>query len=153
MVDLWIGVDPGESIGVAIYDKVDGLRLYTLSFWKLIEYIQGKVIPQYKTEMKYCPHFVIENPALNTFIYHQKVNGKNAKEALRIARNVGMNQSDAKRIIEFLERHGLMVEQFRPIGTSQKWNAQYFNMIYKQPIETNQHVRDAAKLIAKHWIK
>lgn len=153
MIDLYIGIDPGEANGVAIYDKVDGLRLYTLSFWKLIDYIQNKVIPAYKVEKKYIPHFVVENPALNTFIYHQKVNGKNAKEALRIARNVGMNQQDAKRLIEFLNRHDLIVDEFQPIKSSQKWTASYFNMISKQNIQTNQHVRDAAKLIAKHWVK
>lgn len=153
MIDVWIGIDPGENNGVAIYDKQNGLRWFTLNFWQLVDYIQNKVVPAYKKEMTIIPHFIVEDPGLNTFIYQQKINNKNAKEALRIARNVGMNQGDAKRIIELIKAHQLIVDTVRPMGDSQKWSAEYFNSIIGQKLTTNQHVRDAAKLIARYWAK
>lgn len=153
MVDLYIGIDPGENMGVALYDKSKGLRLYTFNFWQLADFIENKVVPAYKTEATYLPHFYVENPNLNGFIYRQRLNNKNLNEALRMAQNVGMNKADAKRIIELIRKHGLIVEEIRPMSSSQKWTADFFTKLYGQAISTNQHVRDAAKLISRYWLK
>lgn len=152
MTTLYIGIDPGESNGLALYDKVGGLRVYTLGFWELIKFVQEKILPR-RAACEILPEFTVENPNLNTFIYQQRVNGKNAQQALRIARNVGMNQCDAKRIIEFLLANGLIVHEVRPTSNSMKWNAQYFEALVGHKITCSQHARDAAKLIANRWVK
>jgi hypothetical protein len=153
MIDLYIGIDPGESNGVAIYDKTNGLRLKTLTFWDLADYIEKRIVIEYKTNAKILPHFYVENPNLNGFIYQQKVTGKNRQEAMRVAQNVGMNKGDAKRIIELIKRHDMIVEEVKPVSTSQKWTSEYFKALTRIEVTTNQHVRDAAKLISRHWLK
>lgn len=150
MTDLYIGIDPGEHNGVALYDAEKGLRFYTMTFWKLITYIETNIIGNYRGGA-IIPHFIIENPNLNTFIYQQKVNGKNSKEAMRIARNVGMNQGDAKRIIQKIKEFGVPLEEVKPMSSSQKWTGIWFDAIVGRTTDSNQHERDACKLIARYW--
>lgn len=153
MKDIYIGIDPGQYNGVAIYDEKNGLRLCTLSFWKLIEYIDN-IRKKQVEEMDIIPHFYVENPGLNQFIYSQKITNKNKDEALRIAQNVGMNKQDTKRIIERINFHEMIMIEIRPNSNSQKWTAEYFNSLMRgrfDIIQSNQHVRDAAKLISAFW--
>lgn len=153
MIDLHIGIDPGESNGVALYDKKNGLRVYTMNFWKLVDYINNTIVPAYKRDMTVVPHFYVENPGLNSFMYHQRIDNKNKAVALKIAQNVGSNKADAKRIIELIKNYEMIVEEIKPNSNSQKWSADYFNKLTGLSITCSQHARDAAKLIARYWLK
>lgn len=153
MIETYIGIDPGEHNGVAVYDKKNGLRLYTLSFWQLIELIDTMNVKD-KTLQEILPKFFIENPGLNSFIYRQKVDHKAKSAATRIAKNVGQNIGDAKRIIERVKQHGMICCEIKPISSSAKWDAALFNALLRGRFEIthhNQHVRDAAKLISQYW--
>lgn len=152
MIELIIGVDPGESNGVAIYSADKGLRLYTFKFWELIKFIDSQVIPAWKQHMKYAPKFIIENPVLNNFSYARNTRGKSVQEQLKIARNVGMNQGDAKRIIEYVTAHGMAMEDVKPTPNAAKWTSDYFNRLTRQQMRCNQHERDAARIISRYWI-
>lgn len=155
MLDVFIGIDPGETNGVAVYDRAQGLRLYSMTFWKLIEFIDG-ISARQREGKDIVPHFRVENPALNGFMYSKRINGKTAKVALSIAQNVGMNKQDAKRIIERIEAKGMILYQERPNPQSQKWTHEFLAQLCRGRFEiksSNSHERDAAKLIAKYWLK
>jgi hypothetical protein len=150
MRKTYIGIDPGENNGVAIFTADGDLQLQTYSFWELIIYIHN--MNKRRKEGACDPHFIVENPMLNTFMYDARTRGNSQQAALKIARNVGMNQQDAKRIVERIKMLGLSFDEVKPNNQSPKWSGDYFNRILKSPVRCNQHERDAAKLISRYWI-
>jgi len=148
---IWIGIDPGEHTGIAIYSKADGLKLQTLTFWKTIDFLSQYILPRMGKEADFF--VVIETPQYNNFMYGRNVDSRKVAEALRIARNVGMNQGDAKRLTQFLKIHNIPVEEFTPGPRDQKWPAPYFKHLTGiETAQTAEHVRDAARFISRFWI-
>lgn len=150
--NIYIGIDPGDKTGVAVYSKHSGLNLMTLSFWKTIDYFNRVVIPNEKTNTA-KHHIIIESTQRNNFMFSKRTNGKGVAESMRIARNVGMNQGDAKRLIEFMNIHGLSCEEFTPGPRDKKWNVEFFYQL--SGIETaisHEHIRDASRFIARYWV-
>lgn len=151
MDNLYIGIDPGEHTGVAIYDG-EKLKFSSMNWWECMDLIDRYIMRGFR-DQKWIPHFTVEDPGLNTFIYRQRITSKIQAEALRIAQNVGMNKQDAKRIIERLNQYKVVVEQVRPIAESQKWTHNYFVMMTRFTGErSNEHERDACKLITHRWV-
>jgi hypothetical protein len=149
MKQTTIGVDPGENNGVALYATGIQVQLFTMTFWELILFIQ-KIKKMVTDGEKVL--WVVENPMLNNFMYDARTRGQSQQAALKIARNVGMNHGDTKRILERIRMLGMEVQEVRPNNRDPKWSGDYFNRIIRTPMRCNQHERDAAKLISRYWI-
>lgn len=149
---VYIGIDPGSTNGLAVYSKERGLRISQPSFWKLITYMQDKVIPAHK-EKRIVVLVILEATYLNKFMYSKRINGKNAGVALATARNVGMNQGCAKLIKEFCDLHEIKVEEFQPGPHDKKWTREFFlSLSGMETAETAEHCRDAARFISRFWL-
>lgn len=166
--ELWIGIDPGESNGIATYTRRNGLVLDTMTFWQLIDRIDnldrdvrtaedvGARGGPSATNLRASLHFIVEDPNLNTFMFGRNTGHGNRADA-KIAQNTGMNKQDAKRLIQRIRHHKFNIELVRPNPASSKWTSEYFERLWRsrhsgEPPRSNQHNRDAAKLISHKWI-
>jgi len=64
---------------------------------------------------------------------------------LRRAQNIGMNKQIAKTLMEYMESKGIDYAPFRPY--MKKMDAEQFKSYTKWGGRTNQHNRDAARLV------
>lgn len=170
MIEVFIGIDPGKNNGVAIW-SVTGkkyLSLETLDFWDVLNQLDD-------CKKKYVVHsVVIENPNLNKPVFmdsKQKSTVTNAFNNMRKyarrqddlfdqykdvvlsenrilatkAQRVGMNKQYSKLLIEYCNRIGLKINEIRPYLS--KLNAKEFAALTKWEGRTNEHNRDAARLV------
>lgn len=146
-----VGIDPGETCGVAIYSDTLGLLPYQSTFWDLIDWIREDLVPATRLGL-IVPEVVIESPQLNKFQYAKRTDGKGIAVQLAVARSVGMNMSDAKRITQFLRRHDIIPFEFAPTPRSQKWGAEFFESLTGiKTAKTHEHLRDASRMIVHVW--
>ncbi len=140
---IYIGIDPGVSTGVCVYDAQTRLitRLQTLSFWPLIDFIAT----WHKQEGERLT-VIVEDPNLNPAMHwNQKKDVKGFNAATKVAQNVGMNKKEAELIIEFLKRNKINCKAIKP--TARKVKEDYFKQLSGYGRQTNQHERDAAMLV------
>lgn len=134
-----IGIDGGESTGVAIREGDGILILHTMDFWAVYEFI----IDTYTTERV---AIYIEDPEQNKPVFHPN---QGPKQRLKIAQNVGGVKRESTLLIRGLEKKGYLVIPVRP--TKKKWSHALFCRMTGWPENesTNEHQRDAARLILK----
>lgn len=145
MKNIWIGIDPGENTGVAVWNSTDKVfeQLRTLSFWESIFFLID--YKRLKDNNDIALNIVIEDVTQNKPTFER---GANAKANTRISQNVGMNKNDCKRMIEFCEMQDLSILRIRPNKNSNtKLNQQSFENLTKCIIKGSQHSRDAGMLI------
>lgn len=136
---------------MAIYTKGLGLLIYQASFWELIDFISQEVKPA-MDRIQYHVEVVIESPQFNSFQYGRNTKGNDLGTSLKIARNVGMNQNDAKRITQYLKRCGIEPREYVPTNKSQKWTPEFFKTLSGiDTLKTHEHCRDAARMISEFW--
>jgi len=169
MQDILIGIDPGRSNGFAVWDITGQklLSLQTLNFWEVF-----KQIIQFGALYK-LRKVVIENPGLNKPVFMSKEMKKDKETAfdkmlnarlnpdqfvegmeeiesiIRIqsskAQKVGMNKKYADLLIEWCKMNNLDVAEIRPY--LKKMDAEQFREYTGWTQRTNEHNRDAARLI------
>lgn len=134
-----IGVDPGMHTGVAVYDMQaeQFTRLVELDFWRAFEYLV--TFPPAETELH------IEDPSKISTIYARNQREAGAARDM-MAQRVGGNKREATLLVEGLERKGYRVERVAPRRRS-KWSDADFRAITQHDARTNEHVRDAARLV------
>ena len=139
---IFIGIDPGRNTGVAIWDgpRQQFNKLTTLDFWGVIE-----LIDRYKKVGTDYFKIVIENPGLNKPTFARK--GESVKLAMNRSQKVGRNKEQAYLIIGYCKLHKIDFTEVRPTQT--KWNADPFRRLTKYRGSTNEHNRDAARLVWK----
>ncbi len=137
----FIGLDPGQQTGFAVWDAVEGrfAVLKTSTFWEAIALVErypaaGVVV-------------VIEDPAKNrtTFNHGTPRTLKAARRREKISRDVGQNQREARLLATGLERNGYRVQRVRP--RSSKTGEAHFKRLTRYQGRTSQHSRDAAMLV------
>lgn len=165
-----IGLDPGRNNGLALYDAKTKklISLMTLNFWEVFKKVQ-------ELSRTYKIHSVlIENPALNKPVFmsgEQKAHLQKAFEdlnryarinedgfkkamdevdsAIRIhskkAQNVGRNKEHAHLLIDWFERNNYLIIEIRP--SIPKMDHKSFCEYTGWTQRTNEHVRDAARLV------
>ncbi len=148
-----IGIDAGRDTGIAIYDrdKKRILELKLLDFWATVEllenfhiYIKGEqdiLFPSddYEVEME----VVIEDPNLNKPVFVDK--SMEFRVALDKAQKVGRVKEQSYLLIDYLIRKKIKHRVSKP--SSSKWDAKVFNQITKWQGSSNEHTRDAGKLV------
>lgn len=142
MAVTFIGIDPGQHNGFAVYNtRTKQLMIDTLDFWSAIREIIGlkKHCLMMNDELK----VIIECPYLNKGVFLSKKTGNNNIN-MRIAESVGMNKQTAMILVDFCKTKGIDFIEIRPTKT--KKNATEFKAI-TGIAKTSQHERDAAMLL------
>jgi hypothetical protein len=153
-----VGIDPGRQTGVALYDqrKKKILSVHTLTFW---EFLSG-----FRLWMSLgIKGVVMENPNLNRPVFMSKedkesfsnaiesCNHDNVNSIFRIymkrAQNVGQNKQITTHILEFLDQMKIPVTEIKPSVLTRKVNAAQFKEITGFEGRTNEHTRDAGRLV------
>jgi hypothetical protein len=133
-----IGLDPGRSTGVAIYDREADAIIHgeTLDFWRVFD-----LLANYPPDVA---EVIAEDCSLNKPTFRHKA-GAGVQD--RMARNVGAVQRESVLLIEGLRRLGYNVLAVRP--QSSKWDDAMCRRVTGWNRRTSQHVRDAIKLCFK----
>lgn len=134
-----IGIDPGVETGVAIGSAEDPtipIDFYTMDFWKAHDRV-----------VKFPPDhtgIVIEVPQGHV-IHRSEDNNTRGFGRDRQAANVGSNRREATLLADRFEALGFPVVRVRPIR--KKWTAEELKLHTGITARTNQHVRDAIRLV------
>lgn len=137
-----IGIDPGVNTGFVVWD-CEGqkfIELLTLDFWTAFD--RMILWKRRCEEAGRRLALVIENPNLNKPVFPR---GNKLPVKLSIAQRVGMNKKEADLLIKAAERMGIYVRTIKP--TKQKWNADTFRRVTGYEGRTNEHKRDAGRLV------
>lgn len=142
MAVTFIGIDPGNYNGIAIYStRTKDLMLDTLDFWETIGEIIGlkKHCLMMNDELK----VVIECPQLNKGVFISKRTG-NQNINMKMAEYVGMNKQTAILLCSFLKNKNIDFIEIRPTKTKKT------SIEFKEITgiaRSSQHERDAAMLL------
>lgn len=156
-----LGIDPGRNTGVAVYDVKDKrlVKLDTLTFWETIHILQNFpdfLIPKddmigfvfEASEIKF--EVVMEDPNQNSFMYQQNVRKLSPQAAMTVAQSVGRNKEQAYLLMEFMDQKRITYKTVRPVNRERgggKWKPDYFQKITGWQGKSNEHNRDAARLV------
>lgn len=150
---LIIGIDAGRQTGIAVYDPAlkSIITLKLLDFWTTVEFLEGfkdwakgdpnLIFPSDEIEIEF--EVVIEDPQLNAPTFVRK--DMNFRIALSKAQDVGRVKEQSFLLIEYLTRKKVPFKISKPTQT--KWDAKTFNQITKWQGASNEHTRDAGRLV------
>lgn len=136
-----IGIDPGVKTGVAIYFHEESIWvLNTMSFWAIVDLVES-----------YDPHLTgiaIETPNTKRVLYSRKDGDSEGRGRERMAANVGSNRREAALLAERFESLGYPVIRVTPTRT--KWTAADLKRETGITERTNEHERDAVRIVSKY---
>ena len=136
---ITIALDPDiEASGMAIIKEGAIVSMFKVPFPELIEQIvnahrNGEIVVK------------LEDVEANKPMFVRNLAG--AKQAMKVAQNVGMCKGVARMIKESLEYHGVTVQMIKPLKGAvkkAKKDASYFNQITGWEKRSNEDCRDAA---------
>lgn len=139
LLSTLIGIDPGRETGVAVIGPKPVGKLTLVgrqTFWSayqlVLDYAAIGPVDCY-----------IEDPIQNKPVWNRSLK---PRQNLKVAQNVGMNKEHGRLLIEGLESiPNVTVHAVRP--STVKWDAALFQRITGYVGRSNQHQRDAARLI------
>lgn len=140
---IHIGLDPGQSTGVAIWDssKKEFLTIRTCDFWDAISVLMD-------AKDRHIDLMVtLENPDANKPVFRGKfaAHVDNNRKMDKIAQNIGSNKRDGQLLAEFCANAEIPVVLVTP--TKGKYTRETFEKLTKYTKPTSQHGRDAAMLV------
>ena len=147
---VYIGIDGGKHIGIAIYnDETSLLETKLLDFWDCIKELEGYADTGIHVVIE------IEAPQNNKPVFIPKLAGLSKAATLKIAQDVGRVKRESELISEFAKRKGFIVNERTPNKNSMTKASNDFvqNLIKSKNVNfpnsrTNEHTRDAIMLIA-----
>lgn len=128
-MSIIIGLDPGSSTGVALFDNGKLIRLDTIIPSKIANAIAG------------ADRVVFEDSRLTSFMF---TTVKSRPAALKIARNVGEIDAWCKLIVLLCGDLGIAAHGISPKNKGFKLSAKQFELMTGWTGDSNQHTRDAA---------
>lgn len=136
-----IGIDAGKHTGVAIGSAEDPtieIDFHTFDFWEAFDFIKG-----YPTDYT---GIIIEVPNSKRPMYNRVDGNSNAGRVRELmSSRIGGNRREAELLADGLERLGYPVQRVTP--TKKKWNAEDLARETGITKRTNEHVRDAIRLV------
>lgn len=137
-----IGIDPGNNTGICLYDMKSKTVMSTITVrpWDVLEAIDDelKLIGLGRSNVR----IYMEDPRQNRPTFERDSNLRGMR---KIAQNVGSNKRDADWLEAILKRSGFEVQLVKP--TTTKWTPRDLKIFTGLSIKTNEHVRDAIKLV------
>ncbi|WP_222864862.1 hypothetical protein [Comamonas sp. Z1] len=128
-----VGIDPGQSTGLAVYEKGKLHWLHTVSADRLEQWLA-----------QHPAQLVIFEDSRKTSKTFTAAKGVSAAAALKIARNVGEIDRLCKDIEAMCKRMGIEAYGVAPLAKGSKVNAGDFAQITGWKTRSSQHARDAA---------
>lgn len=142
---IYIGIDPGEHTGFAVYDTTSHkLReVATLELWEALEAVKRW---HYSCLMapKPKPLFVVFEDARQRKWFPKE--RSNAEYRGRLM-GAGAAKRDARIWEEYLTAQRIPFEARKPQAGQTKWSADYWERITGWKGRTSEHARDAALLV------
>ena len=126
-----IGIDPGQSTGIAVFSKGVIWKLETIEPHQIAEYIKAAKPSR----------VIFEDSRLTS---HNFTTVKSRPAALKIARNVGEIDAWCKLIMAACAYFGVPSHGISPKGKGAKLNAEDFSKTTGWAGKSNQHERDGA---------
>lgn len=134
---IWIGIDPGEHTGVAVWDGAQRnfVTVVTLPLHRALELVRGW--------QNVRPCVIFEDARQRRWFPRER----NASEYRGRLMGAGAAKRDAAIWEEFLKDNGIDYEAHRPQAGGTKWSADYFARVTGYTGRTSEHARDAAVLV------
>lgn len=151
-----VGIDPGAETGVAVWSPRRGalLRVASGSFWSVVDLLWQDTLPvggvnSVKTHLFGQPRWhvagvVVEDPRGLPIYARNRGFGRGAAD--RIARSVGRIDRDVELWATWLRAQGYAVRLSEPQKRT-KWDAADLARYTGWTASTNEHGRDAARLV------
>lgn len=134
-----IGIDPGANTGVCLYRRSDKhFQVYTIKPWDILDLIDPWIVERGVDAF----HCIMEDPRKNRPVWPR---GVPKKSAAKIAQNVGSNKRDTDYLEYYLKGAGLSITLIRP--KKSKWSEKKFKLLTGSDIRTNEHTRDAVRMV------
>ncbi|GAB5518814.1 MAG: hypothetical protein RhofKO_10650 [Rhodothermales bacterium] len=143
---LILGIDPGTTTGLAAYyPSTQRLTECTsAAFWQVLHLVRTTYPPEGRAGIGKVAAVIVED-ARSLPLYARHRNTK--REARdRVARNVGRVDMVTTLIIEWLQAKGYHVQTETP-QRRKKWDADTLARLTGYTLPTNEHGRDAARLV------
>ena len=128
-----IGIDPGASTGIAVYNDGKLCELYTVAPWNIAAFIVS-INPA---------RVIYEDSRLTSPVWSR---GTNAAQSIKIARNVGQVDAWCALIVATCADMGIPAHGISPKQKGAKLNAAAFEKLTGWQRQSNQHERDAAQV-------
>lgn len=141
--DFVLGIDAGKHTGLAVWRRSAKaiVALETLTFWDAYDYVRENYPPD-------AAEIVIEVPNSKRPMYaaSDKLAAGRARVGQLMAARIGSVRREAELLAERFEYHFYTVKRVPPVN-AKKWTHEEFVRVTKWPGRSNEHQRDAARLI------
>lgn len=149
IVPLVLGIDPGEITGVALWSprKQEFLHIGSGGFFSVLSYIETTceaVGREHGTGALPVGLVVVEDNR-RIGIYSRNAHFTGAKRD-SLCRDIGRIDRDVELWEDWLKAKGYEVLMVEPLK-GKKWDADYLAQVARWTAPTNEHARDAARLI------
>jgi hypothetical protein len=131
---MLVGLDPGASVGVAIFDDKKLTHLTTWTPLQLITLLPGLSVDR----------VIFEDSRLISPVWGR---GTNQAAKIKIARNVGQVDAICNLICNLCDEMKVSAHGISPKHKGRKLDAETFNKIMGWTKKSNQHERDAAMCV------
>ena len=140
---IYIGLDPGENTGFAVWDGASGkfLEVSTLPLWKALEKVKEYHAASLSQDRDF--RVVFEDARQRTWFKPEA----NRSEYRGKLMGAGAAKRDAKIWEEYLTAQGIAFTAVKPRPGLTKWKAEYWQKIIGWKGRTSEHARDAALLV------
>lgn len=142
---IYIGIDPGENTGMAVWDSHSRkfLEVATLPLWKALEEVKRWHYACLLAPVKVDFLVVFEDARQRTW-FKPEVSRSEYRGKLMGA---GAAKRDSKIWEEFLEAQHIAFRARAPHAGGTKWDKEYWYQVTKWKGRTSEHARDAALLV------
>jgi hypothetical protein len=140
---IFIGIDPGENTGFAVWDSSEHrlIKVETLEIWEAME-----AVVRWADECREVnrPILVRFEDARQRKWFQKETSASEYRGKLMGA---GAAKRDSRIWEEFLQGKGIPFQAVKPQPGHTKWNPDYWSLVTGWKGRTSEHSRDAALLV------